>query len=82
MVHGTPKHKNLWDVDFNGQKGRYVGGNEGHGIPGHFEANFDDLAFVPSIDKETGAYNISNACSWQLTKLSSLGKGEKMRTGD
>ena len=64
MVRGTPKHKNLWDVDFNpNRKVVIVGGNEGHGIPGHFEANFDDLAFVPSIDKETGAYNISNACS-------------------
>lgn len=63
-LRGTPKHKNLWDIDFNpDRKVVIVGGNEGCGIPGHFEAHFDDLAFVPSVDKETGAYNISNACS-------------------
>ena len=38
-----------------------IGGNEANGIPGNFAKYFDTLAFVPSVDSETGAYNISHA---------------------
>ena len=56
------RQQNLWDVNFNkNKKVVLIGGNENNGIPGDFAQYFDTLAFVPSIDKETGAYNISHA---------------------
>ncbi len=56
------KQENLWSVDFNvNKKVVIIGGNEANGIPGNFANHFDTLAFVPSVDSETGAYNISHA---------------------
>ena len=52
--------KKLWDVAFD-KKVVIVGGSESLGLPATSRDHFDELVYIPTVDPDEGAFNVSHA---------------------